>query len=706
MRFLLVLISLILTAVPCVKAQQFYYQNSCTITDRYGIPLRSILSQDGRILQPVALGDISPWMILAVMAAEDKRFFDHNGVDAKAIARALWQNISSGEVVSGASTITQQLVRASNPRGKTVTAKIKEAFKAISLEDDLSKEEIMEAYLNTVNFGGNIHGVQAAAQIYFNTSAGALSTAQAAYLAGIIKSPYNYNPYKKPAAALKRKDAVLDAMHKNGYIDADLHQIALAEPITVYPFKNPFRAPHYSEFITKKIDGCKGQIKTTIDGNLQDFIEKLLPNYLANLKANKVTNAAVVVLDNRTGEILALAGSADYFDAQNNGYINGALALRQPGSSLKPFVYALSFENGFLPSYKINDEDKFFGGFRPRNYDESFHGIVSIREALACSYNIPVVTVASELGTSKILAKLKQLGFKSLTASAEDYGLGISLGNGEVKLLELANAYRTLANGGVWRPVKYALNPEVADSERARQVFTPQAAYMVTDILSDNNARAAAFGLNSPLNLPFPFAAKTGTSKDYRDNIAAGYMKDYTIAVWTGNFDGKPMQRVSGITGAAPLLKEIAVFLNDNYAGGKSGAFARPEGMVYLDICPVSGLPPGRHCTKRIREIFPKGKEPAGKCALSAQEHKGEKLDLNAGIVYPQDGDVFRIDPSVAPGAQKLVLRARGVKDEKWFINGAPVACGQKCAWQLKKGDYKLELKAGSFTDSISFKVF
>lgn len=702
-------------AAPCVFTQAqpaFPADNSVTVTDRNFLPLRNILSGKDGIMIPVNLQDVNPWLILSVLAAEDKRFFEHGGVDLKASARALWQNINAGRVVSGASTITQQLVNAISPKERNLKGKIKEAYSAAMLEREMSKEEILQAYLNTVNFGGNVYGVGAAALVYFDTNAESLSLSQSAFLAGLIKSPTRYNPLKNLPEAVKRRDEVLKRMLENGFINEELYKLALEENIQISKQNKKFTAPHYGLFVADKAGGSPAFIQSTIDGKIQAYIEGILPGYIKALSANNVTNAAAVVLDNKTGEVLAMAGSADYFDEKNSGQVNGALSLRQPGSALKPFVYGTAFEEGFLPSDKVEDKDKFFqGSFRPKNYDEDYHGTPTMREALACSYNIPAVQVAGEVGAFKVLEVLKRAGFSDLDKSADFYGLGIALGNGEVNLLELANAYRALANNGVWRPMTYALNPQIRQEGRAVRVFSGETAFMLTDILSDNNARAAAFGLNSPLNLPFDFAAKTGTSKDYKDNWAAGYGRRFTIAVWVGNFDASPMRRISGITGAAPILRDIALFLEENYPSAKvkdDTSFDMPASLARVDICPISGMLVSKECPNSIREVFPINKLPKEHCAFSKAEHQSDKvaaLGAQEGILFPMQGDVFMQSPSLDLAAQQIKFRSS--QDGIWYLNGQKLPCarGKECFWPIKSGKYKLRLDTDEKKYEVNFEV-
>ncbi|WP_428042265.1 penicillin-binding protein 1C, partial [Candidatus Avelusimicrobium fimicolum] len=518
------LLSLLL--LPCLAGgEEAFLLPSKQIYDRYGAPIRGFLSKNNTYYLPVSLNEVSPWLIAAAVAAEDKRFFTHSGVDIRAVLRAAWQNTKEGEIVSGASTITQQLARAVEPYPKTLWGKTREAFSALKIERKMTKEEILEEYFNLLELGNLTQGVEAASRFYFNTQAADLSLSQAAFLAGLAKSPTYYNPLKHFARALKRRDWVLKKMLDNGFIDEEMYALAVSEKLELRSAARPFDAPHFTQLLQPLLPQESKDIFSTLDRDLQLYAEQVVKNYIVRLTEQNVTNGAVVVLENATGGVLAYVGSADFYNTQNSGQVDGARALRQPGSALKPFVYGLALERGNLtPATLLADEDTFFeGGFRPRNYDENYHGLVSVRRALACSYNIPAVKAAEISGTSNLLALLRRAGFESLNKAADFYGLGLSLGNGEVRLLDLTNAYASLARGGVYKPVLFAANPIIRAPGREARLFTPQTAYLLTDILADNNARAPAFGLNSPLFLPFPFAAKTGTSKDYKDNFAVGY---------------------------------------------------------------------------------------------------------------------------------------------------------------------------------------
>ena len=332
-----------------------------------------------------------------------------------------------------------------------------------------------------------------------------------------------------------------------------------------------------------------------------------------------------------------------------------------------------------------------------------------MREALACSYNIPAVQAAQDFGVSKLLKLLHAAGFISLNKTTQDYGLGLALGNGEVTLLELANAYRAVANNGLWTPLVFATQPQLKQQGRPAQFITPQTAFIITDILADNKARAAAFGLNSPLALPFAFAAKTGTSKDYRDNWAIGYNPRFTIAVWTGNFNGAPMRRVSGITGAAPLLRDIAMFLQQHYPAeiqNNKTSFIKPAGIVEETICLHTGLKAGKDCKHTAMEFYLEEYKPAAVCAACAASVSPQPAaQKTGGIIFPQDGDVFMVDPALPPAAQQIALKA--AQPGVWKINGATLPCKEtKCFWPLQPGDIELiHTPPGGKQSKINFTV-
>lgn len=688
--------------LPCLACgeEAFSLSPSKQIYDRYGAPMRGFLSENNTYYLPVPLTEVSPWLIAAAVAAEDKRFFSHPGVDVKAVLRAAWQNAREGEVVSGASTITQQLARAVEPRPKTLWGKAGEAWNALLLERKLTKEEILEEYFNLLELGNLTQGVEAASRFYFNVPAADLSLSQAAFLAGLAKSPTYYNPLKHFPRALKRRDWVLKKMLDNGFIDKEMYDVALAEKLELRSAARPFDAPHFTRLLQPLLPENAKDVYSTVDRELQLYAEGLVKNYVSRLTEENVTNAAVVVVENATGAVLAYVGSADFYNEKNNGQVDGARALRQPGSALKPFVYGFAFEKGALtPASLLEDEDTFFeGGFRPRNYDESYHGPVSARAALACSYNIPAVKAAEKAGAANLLALLRRAGLSSLEKPADFYGLGLALGNGEVRLLDLTNAYAALARGGVYKPLLVAGEPVIRLPGREARVFEPKTAYLVTDILADNNARAPAFGLNSPLSAPFPLAAKTGTSKDYKDNFTVAYTSRWTIGVWVGNFDATPMQKISGVTGAGPIMHDLAVYLQRKYP---SPPFQTPAGVTRALACTQSGLLAGTACKHTKEELFDSNHLPAvcgGNHVPSAAAPR---------ITSPSAGDVFKVDPSVPLSSQAVRLEAACPAPKcRWTLDGATLSDAScQIWWTLKPGNHMLSVVCGGETDSVSFEV-
>ena len=695
-------ISLLLAVLlPLTAHAVFAPKASTEITDRYGRPLRTYLDgTSASVCSPVKLQEISPWLVLATVSAEDKRFFSHPGVDFRSVARAVWQNSKNGRAVSGASTITQQLARALDPRPRTMYGKLSEMLAAFRLEAGHSKEEILEAYFNGVPYGALLTGAEAASRAYFGLPVKDISLAEAALLAGIPKSPVNYDPYKHPAAAFARQRLILRRMLDTGLVDEENYRQAISEKIAIREKEKNFEAPHFSDYVLRH--SAPGKIKTTLDLRVQEAAAEALKNHLEALSArNHVTNGAVLALDNATGGIIAWVGSNDFFDAAHSGQVDGVTALRQPGSALKPFLYALALSKGAKASDIIEDEPFYAaGGHSTLNYDKTYHGKVRLREALACSYNIPAVRTAQKVGVPAFLDKLKDFGFVSLDKPADFYGEGLALGNGEVTLLELTNAYAALARGGIWLPTRFEAG---MGTQPPRRAIGRAEAYIITNILSDNSARAPAFGVNSAFNLPFDLAGKTGTTKDYKDNWAVGYTPEWTVGVWVGNFDGAPMRKVSGITGAAPVLKEVALTLNKLYP---STQFKRPPGVRTVRVCPVSGLPPSAFCPASMDEVFTAGNLPSGQCAEHLPAEARAALPAAAekpGIKFPGDGDIFRMDPQTPRAAQALFLKtAAEGEDITWRVDSRELPeSGQSVLWPLEPGKH-----SAYFTMTLDGKPF
>ncbi len=725
----------------------------CTlaVADRNGVLLREVRSSRCGVAHWVALEQMSPWLGRAAVAAEDKRFYRHPGVDVVALGRALLSNLRARRIVSGGSTITQQLVRNIYlaPR-RTVPVKFAETLEALRLELHLSKDDILEAYLNRVAFGNRTYGVDAASRLYFDRRCSELSLAQSCFLVSIPRAPAHYDPYRFYKRTRRRQLRILRTLLKQGGIDELEYETAVAESIIPAEPGSRFRAPHFVDYVLAQLEHRDvrgaGQVRTTLDWPVQQECEDLLKNQLARLQRNHATNGAVLVMDRTTGDVVAMVGSRGYFDP-DAGQVNACLSLRQPGSAIKPFVYAAAFERGISPATILPDIPHFFtergGDYTPANYDRKFHGPVSARTALGCSYNVPAVRVAEEIGPELLLATLRRVGMTSLDKDATHYGLALALGVGDVPLLQLVNAYRVLANSGEFAParvIRSARDNRGDDIPLSREgpvrVLSPVAVFLVTNILSDNDARAPAFGEFSCLCLGFPCAVKTGTSKDFRDNWAVGYTNDYVAGVWVGNFDGSPMHRVSGVTGAGPLLRDVMLALHDVEPGG----FTEPEGIVRCRVCPKSGLLPGPHCPNSVVELFAGENAPHETCDVHQlvtadrvievyppaywawMEQNGLELPpvrsrehaarTGPAVLFPDRGDVFKIDPDVARESQSILLKAvvpAGEDEATWVMDGKELARVDRpftLFWGLEPGRHRVRVKAGgSASEEVGFLV-
>jgi penicillin-binding protein 1C len=540
--------------------------------------------------------------------------------------------------------------------------KITEAALALRIESSLSKDQILEEYLNRVVYGPNLRGYAAASQAYLDTTPESLSVAQGALIAGLPRGPSLYAVTKRPDLAKRRRDRVLARMAEAGMIDETARDNALAEPVVTALDKPAFGAPHFVRaLVSGPLAGAQpglaealrdksalSELHTTIDPELQRTAEGAVTSALASLAEKHVTAAAVVVLDNATGDVLAYVGSPDFYGTAALGQNDGVLARRQPGSSLKPFVYAEAMTRlgwtgaTLLPDLELHIALPGGGEYVPHDYDTKLRGPVRLREALGNSLNVPAVYAIHELGTQAVLDRLRAVGFASLTEDAEHYGPALALGDGEVQLLELANAYATLARGGMLRPIRVVKSLARGDVTQefvvagGTRVLDERVAAMLTDILADKAARMSAFGDQNVLELDFDVAAKTGTSKGYRDNVAVGFTREVTVAVWAGNFDGTPMADVSGITGAGPIFRAVM----EGAAQSRSRSAARPGslslkadaerlGLARTAVCALSGEIATSACPHRVHEWLPEGSAShAPPCAI----HERIRVDVRNGL--------------------------------------------------------------------------
>jgi penicillin-binding protein 1C len=740
-------------------------QVSTTVVDRHGSELYEARSQGGRRATRLEPSDAKGALGEATIAAEDHRFRSHFGIDPIAVARATVRNVRAGRIVEGASTITQQAAkllldrRAPKTRRRGIAAKLQEAVLALRLEHRLSKNQILALYLNLAPYGNQVAGAARASELYFGVAPSQLTLAQAAFLAGLPQRPSAYNPYRNMAPALTRQRRVIDRMLQQHAIGLDAATRARQEQLRLTPMRPAFAAPHFVEMVLA-MPGVRGkaEVRTTLDAGLQEEITGILEANRADLRRHGAHNVAVVVLDNRTSEWLAWEGSGAYDDGAHGGTINGVIEPRQPGSALKPFTYAVAFDTGDTPATVLPDVPSTYPTaqpgvvYTPRNYDGAFHGPLRARKALAGSQNVPAVELASQVGVAELLRVFRSAGFSTFDKTASHYGLGLALGNAEVTLAELVGAYAALARGGVW--VQPRALADAVPSE-PRRIVSPRAAFWVTDILSDDDARAYVFGRGGSLEFPFAVAVKTGTSQAYRDNWTVGYSRDVTVGVWVGNFDRQPLTGSSGVTGAGPIFHGVMLAAQRHVHGNEdvdAKIVDRPEGLVEREICELSGMVAGAACPLRRREWLPRDGSPlpcdwhhdseGGVVTLWPDQYRqwaasrgllddglpavlprrishaarasAARPRLSAApalrIASPPDGGTYLIDPTLRAEFQTLPLRTVAGKGRiEWQVDGKVVgseAGGSALQWTLVPGAHRVSARdADGRVDEVAIVV-
>jgi len=689
---------------PCLLEEP---DASPVVVDRHGLPISHLTLADSSRSTPVSLDQFPADLIVCTLAAEDKRFYGHGGIDFLATGRAASDLVGKRRVVSGASTITQQLIKISSPPARrTPLTKIREVLAARRLEMTWSKERILTAYLNRLDYGNLRVGAAEAARFHFQKPMADLSLAECALLAGIPQAPSRLNPLHHPEKALKRRNVVLQRLAAAGKTDPARIASALAEPINLRPLKESQPAPWLAALTPPAsslsaarpdsddpaadagkppvLTNNRQVIRTTLDLPLQRELEAIVHEETAKLKAANLRHAAVVVIHNPSGEILALVSSAAWFDPRG-GQLNGALVPRSPGSTLKPFTYLLAMElNHRTPASIIADIPSPYrtpqGLDLPENYDRAYRGPVTLRGALACSLNVPAMRELNALGGPAPLHRLlTTLGLTTLGDDTTAYGLGLTIGNAPVRLLELANAYAALARGGRYFPP--VLFPDQAvPAEENRLPFAAVSYYLIADILSDPAARAPSFQPGGPLDLPFRCAVKTGTSSDFRDNWCIGFTPDFTVGVWAGNFENQPMKGISGVSGAGPIFHRTMLRMHRDKA---PSWFPRPDGLTDVWIDTRTGKfaaadPANPHLR---RDLVPSDEVPppaaagdydlAGKALLdpiytawfaSRHNQRHGELAMNPApshleplrIIIPTDGVTLLLDPEIPSGSAKL----------------------------------------------------
>jgi 1A family penicillin-binding protein len=660
---------------------------STTLYDRHGRVLYEISDPYTGRHQPVTLEDIPLYLQQATIATDDASFYTNPGVDPRAIIRAVWINLRGGEVLSGGSTITQQLARnlllsPQERAQRTLARKLRESILAYQLARTYSKERILELYLNHICYGNMAYGVEAAARIYFGKSVRDLDLAECALLAGLPQSPALYDPLTNPAAAKERQRVVLNLMAKSGFIQAEEAETAASEDLAFAAAPFPIRAPHFVMYVWDILRREYGEealyrqglrVYTTLDVDLQERARDIARYHLQQLSVprsgqapHNVTDAAVVALDPQSGEILVMLGSPDYFSAAIDGAVNVTLMPRQPGSAIKPLTYAAAFGHDYTPATMLLDVRTTFltregETYAPVNYDRQFHGPVLLRQALGSSLNVIAVKVLQHIGVEELVSMAQKLGMTTLHDPLR-YGLALTLGGGEVRLLDLAAAYAAFANGGLAVQPQAILRVESSDGTMlwawepspGPRALDERVAFWITDILSDDSARIPAFGEGSVLKLSRPAAVKTGTTTDWRDNWTVGYTPDLVVGVWAGNADNSAMVDVSGISGAAPIWHNV---MDEALKGTPVHPFDQPAGMVEVEICADSGLLPNPHCPHRRQEWFIAGNEPQQVCdmhqVVAIDRRSGELTTAATPIEYIVEQVAVFLPPEASEWAQQ-----------------------------------------------------
>lgn len=713
---------------------------SVIVTDRHGERLHEARTSQGTRGEGISADRLPPLVVAATLAAEDHRFRTHSGVDPIAIARALWRNIRAWGVEEGGSTITQQVVsladarrtEAAPTRGRiTLSGKLWEAILAFRLERHLSKDDILARYLSWAPYGNQVEGIVRASAYYFGIRPEDLTPAQAAYLAALPQQPGRFNPRRDPERARGRQLRILRRMFDEGWLSDTALQAAFAEQITISASEADVIAPHWVRRALASAPSTAGpQLTTTLDAGLQRTVLGILQAQAPALERHHAQQAAVVVLDLAKDEWLAWVTIGSDIDA--------AMTPRQPGSALKPFTYAAAFERGWHPGRVLADVPRSFPTaepgilYSPRNYDGRFRGPLRARLALAGSENVPAVALASEIGVPAVADTLRRVGLSTLSQTAAHYGLGLTLGNAEVRLDELVQAYAMFTGGA----------------------FSPATAYWITDVLSDPEARRYVFGEGSALDFPFPVAAKTGTSQAYHDNWTIGFTADVAVGVWVGNLNREPLRYSSGVTGAGPIFHDVMLAAVEHVRGSlplfdTTPIVARPSGLHDTEICGVSGLKAGDACPVRTREwlptsliphtctwhhasdrgvvtVFPEGyrewlgnegmvkwgnrgmgewgnggtrelgKEEMGKWENETAVGRGLQARLTEvpkfAITSPPSGTTFLIDPTLRAEFQTVPLKVTGAAGRiEWQVNGkvfGTALADQALTWPLTRGTH------------------
>ena len=690
-----------------------------TLLDCRGREIAELASPEARTQFPVTLEKTGPWLPRITVALEDRRFYKHRGIDWRAIAAACTRNVRSHHLVSGASTITQQLVKlATGRQQRSWAGKLYEAIIAWKLEHRWSKDRILAEYLNRSSYGNRRIGPEAAARAYFGKPARDLTLSETVFLAGLPQAPTRFNPWRHPEQANRKYSRSLARLVELGVITRD-QQSLLARPPKIAHTDPPRFAAHFVDAVVARNPGLRGTVGTTLDLDLQATTERLVRSHLSALNRHDIRQAAVVVVENATGAIRAMVGSENYAASQ----INGATEPRSCGSTLKPFVYLDAIDKRLLTAASLlpDTPDAIRGEYAdydPQNYNHHYLGPVRLREALGCSLNVPAVFALSRLGARPAFYQLQKWGF-DFPQGLADYGAGFVLGNAETRLVDLAAAYAGLARGGTAMRAKFL----TGEHQTVTRIASREATAIVIDILCDNDARQKSFGPRSPLAFEQRIAAKTGTSSGFRDAWTVGFDKEHTIAVWAGNFDGRPMRDTFAVRAATPLWAAVirGLLRRDHPLDPPE----ENERLVHRDVCKATGLLPSRFSPAILNELFLAGTEPRedsadyfasdgklllpdayGRWCVSRDNTIGAHVRSDFRIVSPPPNAHYEIDP-VLPSSQQMVeLTAAVASDVEWFVNNERIFPQQdsRFFWQLVPGEWKLRAvsRFGSAEETVT----
>ncbi len=685
------------------------------VLDRNYIPLNITYQNQWNTHDYVPLYEIPEFLQQAFIISEDKRFYSHSGVDWLARFNAVWQNLKAMDGIRGASTITEQVVKMMHPRKRTLWSRWLEGFEARILERFFSKSEILEFYLNEVPYASNRRGVVQAARFYFDRDLDTLSRKEILSLAVMVRAPSKFDLRKNRNRVNGRITWLAGLFLEQGLIDKNTSEEIMKEKIHLRNSDLPVDAGHFVDFIFSKNSGsfnnADGEIVTTLDSSIQKKAKTILDNQVKTLSKKGIDNGAVLVVDNRTREVMAWAVSGKRSADIPGSWIDAVTTPRQPGSTLKPFVYALAIEKGWSAATIIDDsplsEPVGTGLHTYNNYSRVNYGKLPLRQCLGNSLNIPAVKALQFVGVENFLSTLHGLGMQSLRQEPDFYGDGLVLGNGEITLFELVQAYSTLADRGVYSPLKVILNKTPGIEEYPVRIFSPEVTSLTGNILSDSSARRLEFGSGGVLNFPVQTAVKTGTSNDYRDAWAVGYNNDYTVGVWMGNLDRTAMDRITGAKGPGIVLRSIFAELNRNH--DTKPLYLSPK-LVQEDVCRDTGRPADGKCLS-YSEWFVPGSKPVTVADNSTTSK--EKIEM----LQPSPGLRLAMDPRIPDDHESFLFRLSDVKGKsriEWYVDNKLKAITKSgdYLWPMSKGNHNVmakifsaDEKQESKTQAVAFLV-